>query len=181
MEGIVVEPHVVHALYALGVVKPLGQRERIGSLNVVAGTESLQSKSLEISHLRCHIGSEVEQHLTLYPLVEIGERSIVDDKPSERRRSTAEILCRRDDFDVGSQVVNREHREWNRSGIGHEWDIILARHGSKLTDVSHLHLRICYYLEEYTARIGIDIFLDVSDIGKIAESRLDSKALQRVS
>ena len=76
---IVLQSYIINLYYLRQLPHSLCQLQCVCRLHGVTSRQSLQSQRLHIGGMRCHICSEVEDHLSLYDLLESSQRAVVDD------------------------------------------------------------------------------------------------------
>ena len=180
MEWIILQAHIVHTLDLRERLKLPCQLQRIAALHAITRIERLQSDGLHISHLRSHVGTKVEKHLTIKSLGKIAMIwcTVIDDHTAKRCGTATDILGTGYHLDIHAQILSRELGERNDGSISHQGHILLVSHLRKRLQVGHLQLRIGNDFQEHATGILINCLAYLFYIGQIAQSDLHSETAQ---
>ena len=130
--------------------------------------------------MRCHVSTEVEEHLVVQTTCELREATVVDNHSAERRCAPRQILRRRHHFDVHALLMRTELRERYRRRVSHKRNVVRVRYLSQSREISHLQLWVCYYFEKDAAGVSIHSSAHFVEVRKVAQMRRHAEAWQRL-
>ena len=201
VEGIVVEPRVVHTLNLRQLTAPLGEPERGLCLTAEADVERVKAKGFHIGHLRRHQRAEVRHQLCLdtgsegqllpHPL-DAGQKggrralcpvelSVVNHQAAQPRAAARDILRARHHLDVNAKLVGMEGAEGHDGRVGYQGDTMLVGHLRQGLDVGHEKLRVGNDFEKECTGLVVNLRLHVLQIREVDKARLHAEVAQGVA